>query len=121
MRASLAVLVITAAGFVAVPAAAQIYQSLTWANDALRLADQQALRQRDITITNDLARLDAQLQTNQALAGLAAQRAPVVLPTMPLNSNAPPPMIDVSKLASIPDAALAASNARVRAAAENRK
>jgi hypothetical protein len=126
MRAFTTILVVAAPvvvvmGAFAGAAVAQNYQALTWANDAQRLAAEQALRQRDITITNDLARLDAQVQTNQALAGLAAQQARSVSPPVPRDPNAPPPVIDVSQLTSIPDAALADSNAKVRAAAANRK
>ncbi|HEY0436159.1 MAG TPA: hypothetical protein VGC92_05935 [Phenylobacterium sp.] len=105
----------------AAPAAAQDYLGLALARDAERVAAEQAARHRDIVIGNELSRLDAQVQTNQALAGLAAQRAPVYLPAVRANPNAPPPMIDVSKLASIPDAALAESNAKVRAASQNRR
>jgi len=117
MRALITVLVLGAAA----PAAAQDYLGLALARDAERVAADQAARQRDIVVTNELSRLDAQVQTSQALTGLAAQRAPVLLPTVPFNPKAPAPRIDVSKLASIPDAALADSNAKVRAASQNRR
>jgi hypothetical protein len=39
----------------------------------------------------------------------------------PPPEHGPAPQIDLSQLATIPDATLAASNARVRAAAENRR
>jgi len=122
MRAQIASLVVAGLGLsVAAPAAAQTPWALTVARDADHFAAEQAARQRDITLTNDIARLDAQMQTNQALAGLAAQQARSVSPPVPRDPNAPPPVIDVSKLASIPDAELAASNARVLAAAQNRR
>ena len=105
----------------AAPAAAQPYAPLLDAREADRLAAEQAARQRDIAITNDLSRLQAQLQTNQALADLAAARATPVVPTIPYNPKAPPPKIDTRKLAQIPDAALADSNAKVRAASQNKR
>ena len=105
----------------ATPALAQDYQALVRAQDAQRLADEQAARQRDITLTNELSRLEAQAQTNQALSDIAALRARPAVPTVPLDPKAPPPVIDVSKLASIPDAILADSNAKVKAAAANRR
>ena len=121
MRVLIAVLALATLASAVEPAAAQDLLALTLARDADHFAAEQAARQRDITLTNDIARLDAQMQTNQALAGLAAQQARSVSPPVPRDPNAPPPVIDVSKLASIPDAELAASNARVRAAAQNRR
>lgn len=122
MRIHIARLVLIGlAAAIATPAAAQNSLALTLARDADHFAAEQAARQRDITLTNDIARLEAQAQTNQALAGLAAQQARSVSPPVPRDPNAPPVVIDVSKLASIPDAALAESNARVLAAAKNRR
>lgn len=106
---------------VAAPAAAQDYLALSQARDAERLAADQAARQRDIALTNEISRLEAQVQTGQALAGLAAQQLRPAPPAVPRDPKAPPPVIDVSKLVSIPDAALAESNARVRAASQNRR
>lgn len=105
----------------AAPASAQDDQALVRAHDAERLAAEQAARQRDIALTNELNRLQAQVQTNQALSDLAAQRIGPAVPAVPLNPKSPPPVIDLSKLASIPDAILADSNAKVRAASENRR
>ncbi|MDB5434902.1 MAG: hypothetical protein JWR47_1159 [Phenylobacterium sp.] len=117
MRALILLLALGAAAPAAVPAAAQAYRGLALSQDASRIADQQAARSRDIAITNDLSTLQARVQTDQGLSDLAALRAPpAVLP-----AGAAPPMIDTSKLASIPDAELAASNARIRAAADNRR
>lgn len=95
-------------------AAAQIYQ-----NPAERVAQDEAARRRDVEITNQLSVLDAQLRTQQALRDLQAMSPPPV-PAQP-NPNIPLPVIDTSKLASIPDKALADSNVRVRAAAQNRR
>jgi hypothetical protein len=105
----------------ATPALAQDYLGLALARDAERAAADQAARQRDITLTNDLSRLEAQAQTNQALSDIAALRARPVLPAVPRDPRTPPPQIDVRQLTSIPDAILADSNAKVRAAAENRR
>ena len=117
MRALIASLLAAAAA----PCAAQDYLGLTLARDAERAAAEQAARQRDIVITNELSRLEAQAQTSRALNDLAALRASPPLPVVPRNPRAPPPVIDVSKLARIPDSVLADSNAKVRAAAANRK
>lgn len=106
---------------IAAPAAAFPYRAFDEARDARAGADAMAARNRDVQITNDLAVLQAHEQSNQALSNLQAARIEPAAPTVAFNPNAPPPIIDVSKLASIPDAALADSNARVRAAAGNRR
>jgi hypothetical protein len=67
---------------------------------------------------NELSNLEAQVRTQQNLANLQAQAISPKLPPVPQGGVAP--QIDVSGLASIPDPTLAASNARVKAAAENR-
>ncbi len=103
------------------PAPPQPYTALQDAREAERVAAEQAARQRDIAITNELSRLQAQSQTNQALSDISALRQRPTVPTVPANSSAPPPKIDLSQFAQIPDAALADSNAKVRAAAQNRK
>jgi hypothetical protein len=121
MRALIAVLLVAALVLGAAPAAAQDYLGLTLARDAERVAAEQAARQHDIAVGNELSRLDAQAQTSQNLANIAAQRARTDLPIVRLDPNAPPPVIDASKLAAIPDAILADSNAKVRAASQNRK
>lgn len=119
MRVFIAALILAA---VAGSASAQDLLALSLAHDAERAAADQAARQRDVAITNELSRLDSQVQTNQALAGLAAQRAPVALPTiLPRDPKALAPAVDMGRFASIPDAALADSNAKVRAASANRK
>ena len=105
----------------AVPAYAQGYQGLALSNEASRIAGEQAARSRDITITNDLSTLQSRVQTDQDLSDLSALRARPTVPTITPPPNALPPIIDISKLASIPDAELAASNARVVAAASNHR
>ena len=102
------------------PAAAQPYLALTHERDAEWAQAAKAARGRDVTLTNELAVLQARAQADQALSNLAATRAPI-LPPPPRDSDAPLPKIDVSKLVQIPDAALAASNARAVAASENRR
>ena len=117
MRALLILAVLSLAG----SAAAQPDFGLLQARESQLAAEAEAARLRDIELTNRLSVLDAQLRTEQALRDLQAmsQRpAPLAAYGVP---GAPPPMIDTSALASIPDAALAASNARVRAAASNRR
>jgi hypothetical protein len=104
----------------AAPALAQDYLALTQARDAERIAAEVAARQRDIALTNEISVLQARLQSEQALSDLAALRPRPALPTVVLDPKAPP-KIDLSRLASIPDATLADSNAKVRAAADNRR
>jgi len=115
------VLILLAAFAAAAPAAAQDWSALTYARDGERAAAQQAARQRDIAITNELSRLQTQAQTTQTLSDLAAARVTPTVPTVPFNAKAPPPKLDASKLAQIPDAVLADSNAKVLAASENRR
>jgi hypothetical protein len=123
MRALKLVAAVLAAGAAAAPALAQVspYRALEDAREADRVAVEQAQRQRDIAINNELSRLQTQIQTNQGLSDLATARVTPLVPTVPFNPNAPPPRIDPSQLAQIPDAALADSDAKVRAAAQNRK
>jgi hypothetical protein len=115
------VLIVLAALGVAAPAAAQDFHGLAAQQEASRIAEAQALRSRDITITNDLSTLQSRVQSNQTLNDIAGLRGTAPLPTIPLGPYTPPPKIDTSKLATIPDATLAQSNARVRAAADNRR
>ena len=106
---------------IAAPAAAQPLLGFAQTRDAWTWSDANAARNRDIALTNELAVLQARVQAEQALSNLAVARINPGLPTVPPGSGAPPAIIDVSQLASIPDAELAASNARVRAAADNRR
>jgi len=117
MRAVILVVALAAAA----PAAAQDYRGLAAAQEAQRIAEAQAARSRDIVTTNELSTLQAQMQTSQALSDIGALRARPAVPTVPLGRYTPAPRIDTSKFATIPDAELAASNARVRAAADNRR
>lgn len=105
----------------ATPAWSQPYRAFSQSQDAERIAADAAARQRDIALTNEITALQARAQSEQALSDIAALRARPVLPAVALDPTAPPPKIDLSRLASIPDAALADSNAKVRAAADNRR
>jgi hypothetical protein len=102
------------------PAAAQPVRGLEHARDAQAQAEAVAARNRDIALTNELSNLQARVQTDQTLSGLQAQRISPPVPMIRFDPNAPPPKVDLSQMASIPDATLAQSNARARAAADNR-
>jgi type IV secretory pathway VirJ component len=122
MRASLILLVLAPAALgLAAPATAQPFRDLELARDAQAQAAAVAARNRDIALSNELSNLQARLQTDEALNHLQAQRISPPVPMTPFDPKAPPPKIDLSQMASIPDAALAQSNARVRAAADNRR
>lgn len=103
------------------PAAAQSLQQQMDINQrAAELRAQQSFAdQRVVILENRLNNLDAQVRTQQAIDDLQAQTQPRQLPAPP--PGAPPPQIDTSQMATIPDSTLADSNARVRAAAENRR
>jgi hypothetical protein len=116
MRASIAVALATGG-----PAAAQAFRGLALAQDAQREADAQAARDRDIALTNELSTLQARVQSTQGLSDLAAMRAAPPPPIVPRAPGASGSKIDASQFASIPDAELADSNAKVRAAADNRR
>lgn len=114
-------LVILLALAAAAPAVAQPFRDLTYAQDAQHAADARAARARDVTLTNDLAVLQASAQTERALNNIATARIAPPAPVAAPDAGLPPPNIDPSQLAQIPDATLAASNARARAAAQNRR
>jgi hypothetical protein len=118
-------LIVLAALCIAGPAAAQPYLGMVQAREAQASADALAQRNRDIAITNELAVLQARAQSDQALSNLAAARIaptlPTILPPAARSADAPPAIVDTTKQVSIPDALLADSNARVRAAADNRR
>jgi len=84
-------------------------------------AQQQMDRQRAIALENELNALSGQIQTEQALSALRAQRQPPVIPPIlprPVGEVAEQPALD---LPTIPAARLAASNARVRAILDGSK
>jgi len=102
----------------AAPAGAQPLRDLTLAQEAQRASEARAARDRDIALTNQLAVMEAQARTQRTLSDIASAR---LAPPAPLDPKAPPPKLDLSQLVEIPDAELAASNARARAAADNRR
>jgi hypothetical protein len=120
MRIALTLLTLAMAG----PAMAQTYLGVQ-ARDAQTQADLQALRYRDVQVTNELAAAQARAQAEEALSNIQAGRAapnfPTVLAPAARGGAASPPVIDTTKLVSIPDNVLAQSNARIRAAADNRR
>jgi hypothetical protein len=81
-------------------------------------AQQEALARQALNQQNELSRLDHQLRTEQNMSQLQAQTLAPSLPPPPASGAVP--SFDPSALVSIPDAALAASNARVEAAADGR-
>ena len=116
MRALIACLVLTAS-----PAAAQDLNGVTALQiDDLRM-QQQLAQQRVVSQQNEITALETQLRADQAVLTQQQARAPVRLPTLPYPQAAPPASLDAAKLPAIPNAALAASNARVRAAAGDRR
>ena len=118
MRALIVVIALACAA----PAAAQP-DPLTLQRDAELQAQADQARRRDVELTNRLSTLEATQQTNQALSDIAALRQRPPMPTI-YDPNAPPPRaapLPPGALVSIPDAMLADSNARVRAAAANRR
>jgi len=82
---------------------------------------QEAARQQLIQQQNQIMTLDAQLRTQQALSEVRAQVQTPVLPLPDVTPGHPPPQIDTSQLATIPDAALADSNRKVLDAASGRR
>jgi hypothetical protein len=118
MRTSLIFLLLLSG---ATPTLAQPFRDLTIAQDGQRAAEARAARDRDIALTNQLAVMEAAARTQQALSDIAGGRISPPVLNAPLDPNAPPPKLDLSQLVEIPDATLAASNARARAAAANRR
>jgi len=107
------------AAALAAPAAAQSFRDTTALNiQDMQLRAREAMANRQaVGVQNQLSSLDAQAHTERSLAGVRGQ---TYAPAIPQYQGAPPVSIDTGALASIPDDKLAASNARVRAAAANR-
>ena len=114
-------LVFLAAVAAATPAAAQLSPADQHRQMELE-AQQQLAQQRAVALENQLMSLEARLQ---AEAGIAASRAQSLRPVLPNPYELPaaraPAPIDTSKLVSIPDDRLAASNAAVREASKPRR
>jgi hypothetical protein len=98
----------------ATPAAAQVGTVNQFQLDNLQ-AQQEAAQRAAVAQANQLMSLEANLRAQQAINELQFQRAlPARLPELPYPQSAGASEIDISKLPSIPDAALAASNKRVQ-------
>lgn len=82
-------------------------------------AQQMIDRQRAVALENQLNTLDARIQGQERLQGLETMRSNPTL--APLDPTVKPPALSMSSFATIPDAALASSNARVRAASQNKR
>ena len=120
MRPTLLALAVFAASASPAPAQAPrdpVARDLTIRNQEAQ-AQQMIDRQRSVALENDLNALDARIQSQERLLGLQAQRGPT---RAPLDPEVRPPPLNMGSYASIPDAALAASNARVREASQNKR
>lgn len=85
-------------------------------------AEQQMANQRAVALENQLSALEARIRTEEGLRTLREQAARPYLPGSDQPYGAHPPAVgDTGALATIPDDRLAASNARVREAAANRR
>jgi hypothetical protein len=112
MRALILVLALAAAA----PAAAQTPFANQLQFDTLQ-TQAELDRQRNISQENQLSAFSAQLQADQAIRDIQLQRAlPAQLPRA--DPNAPPRVLDMSQLPSIPDSVLATSNQAVREASQ---
>jgi hypothetical protein len=89
--------------------------------DAGLLVQQEAMRQQLVQQQNQLQALDAQLRLQQSQLEIERLKVSPRLPPPDTSSGKALPQIDVSQLASIPDAALADSNKRVLDAANNHR
>lgn len=117
MRALTLLLLLAAAA----PAAAQVPAPLEpgYADRAEWAAAQEAARRREVALENQLNAQDAARRADEGVRALQGQadRAQLSFVSPP----GPPAAPRASDMATIPDARLAASNARVRAAASNRR
>jgi hypothetical protein len=109
---------------VAAPAAAQTSAAQNFDTDVRvqQLESQIAnTRQRDVALSNELMAQEARRQADTSIATLRAQReSPGYRAPVDYDALARAP-VTRGGYTSIPDDRLAASNARVRAAAENRR
>lgn len=111
MRIALPILVLAL-----LPAAAAFGQSTT---DLEFQVQQRFDQQRAVALENRLNTLEAKVQTEQRIGDLQSQRALLAFG----KADAKPRATEsgMAGYASIPDAALAASNARVREASQNKR
>lgn len=92
-------------------------QAAATAQYSALLVQQEQMRQQLIQQQNDLARLDAQMRTEKAIADIQAARNLPPLPPPDVSGAPPYPQIDTSQLPSISDKTLQESDKRVRDAA----
>lgn len=97
------------------PAPANPQQEFDWRTQ------QEMLRQQMVQQQNQMMALEAQIRAQQAIQDVRAQSQSVRLPPVDTTPGRALPHIDTSKLASIPDSALADSNRKVLDAANNRR
>ena len=109
---SLAILAVSA------PAALAQVDHRSAMRDLDLMNQQQMQQQRSIALENQFNALDARVQTEQRLRDVDAMRTRPSLTTKP---GAPPETPAAGAFASMPDDMLAASNARVREASQNRR
>lgn len=83
-------------------------------------AQQRAQQQRAVALENQFNALDAKVQTDQRLRDVDIMRTRPSL-TLPPKAGAAPDQVGAAGFAEMPDDMLAASNARVRAASQNRR
>jgi hypothetical protein len=93
-------------------------EMLNQARAAQLQAQIDAAARRSVTQQSDLFRLESQMRTQQNMVDLQALGVTPTVPPPVLGGS--PSSLDVSGLASIPDSRLQDSNAKVKAAAENR-
>lgn len=85
-------------------------------------AQQEAAARRAVAQANELTALEARLKTEQALSDLQTQRLlPPRAPELTYTPGAPGHAGATPRFPSIPDAALADSNRRVRAASQPKR
>lgn len=109
---SLAILAVSA------PAALAQVDHRSAMRDLDLLNQQQMQQQRSIALENQYNALDARVQTEQRLRDVDVMRTRPSLTTKP---GAQPEAPGAGAFASMPDDMLAASNARVREASQNRR
>ena len=101
------------------PAPAQV--SPNAAREIDQAAQQQQQLQRSIAQENQINSLDAQLQTQERLRGVQTSRSNPGLLLPPSDPNAKTSPAGAGGFASIPDAALADSQQRVKEASQNKR
>ena len=109
---SLAILAVSA------PAALAQVDHRSAMRDLDLMNQQQMQQQRSIALENQFNALDARVQTEQRLRDVDVMRT---RPSLTTKDGTPPETPAAGAFASMPDDMLAASNARVREASQNRR